>query len=71
MIATLVFDFPYAAVRALALAVALTAVIVGAMAVAVAVTPIIIGCCTALLPAVGQTLVMMVVVAVYAWWFRP
>lgn len=71
MVATLVFNFPYAHVRRLALALALTAVIVGAMAMAVAVTPIVVGCCTALLPVVGQTLVMAVVVAGYAWWFRP
>lgn len=71
MLATLVFNFPYAHVRAFALALALTAVIVAAMAVAVAVTPIIAGCCAALLPAVGKTLVMAVVVAGYAWWFRP
>lgn len=67
MVATLVFDFPYAAVRRLAV----VALIVGAMAVAVAVTPIIVGCCVAVAPAVGKTLVMAVVVAGYAWWFRP
>lgn len=71
MVATLVFNFPYAAVRALAIALALTAVIVGAMAVAVAVTPIIVGCCVALLPVVGKTLVMVAVVGAYAWWFKP
>lgn len=71
MFATLIFNFPYAAVRALALALALTAVIVGAMAVAVAVTPFVVGCCVAVAPAVGQTLVMVAVVAAYAWWFRP
>ena len=71
MLATLVFDFPYAAVRRLALALAVVALIVGAMAVAVAVTPIIVGCCVAVAPVVGKTLVMAVVVAGYAWWFRP
>lgn len=71
MLATLVFDFPYAHVRALALALAVVALIVGAMAMAVAVTPIIVGYCAALLPAVGQTLVMAVVVAGYAWLTKP
>lgn len=59
------------AVRALALALALAVVIAGAMAVAVAVTPVVVGCCAAALPAVGQTLVMVVVVAGYAWWCKP
>ena len=71
MIATLIFNFPYAHVRALLLALALTAVIAGAVAVALAVAPVIIGCCVALLPAVGQTLVMVAVVAIYAWWLKP
>lgn len=71
MVATLIFNFPYAHVRSLALALALTAVIVAAMAVAVAVTPVIVGCCVALLPVVGQSLVMAAVVGAYAWWFKP
>lgn len=71
MVATIIFNFPYAAVRALALALALTAVIAGAMAVAVAVTPLIVGCCTAALPVIGKTLVMVAVVSAYAWWFKP
>lgn len=71
MLAVAIFNFPYAALRALALALALTAVIVGAMAVAVAVTPVVVGCCAAALPVVGKTLVMVAVVAGYAWWFKP
>lgn len=71
MIATLIFNFPYAAVRALAIALALTAVIVAAVAVAVMVTPALLACCALVAPAVGQTLVMAAVVGVYAWWFKP
>lgn len=71
MVATIIFNFPYARVRALALALALTAVIVGAMAMDMAVTPALLACCVLVAPAVGKTLVMAVVVAGYAWWWRP
>ena len=71
MLSTIVFNFPYAAVRVLAIALALTAVIVAAVAVAVAVTPALLACCALVAPAIGQTLVMVAVVAGYAWWFKP
>jgi len=71
MIATMIFDFPCAPLRALALALALTAAIAGLMALTVAVTPVVIGCCAAVLPAVGKLLVGGLVIAVYAWWFKP
>lgn len=71
MLATMIFNFPYAAVRVLAIALALMAVIVAAVAVAVAVTPALLACCALVAPAIGQTLVMVVVVGAYAWWSKP
>lgn len=71
MLAVAIFNFPYAPVRAFLVALALTVAIAGALAVAVALTPFLVGCCVALLPVIGKTLAAAVVVAVYAWWFKP
>lgn len=71
MLAVAIFNFPYAPVRNLALALALTAVIAGAMALTVAVTPFVMGCCVTAAPVVGQALLAGGLLYTYAVLTQP
>lgn len=75
MLAVAVFNFPYQAVRTLATALALAAVLVGAMVltamVVTALTPVIVGCCVAAAPVVGQVALAAGCIVAYACFFKP
>jgi len=78
MLATMVFGFPYRAVRDLAVVMALGALLAGAMALtAIAVTlvtPVIVGCCVmagAAIVAAAPVVGCVALIVVFAWWFKP
>jgi len=78
MLATMVFGFPYRAVRDLAVVLALGALLFGAMAstaiLVTLVTPVIVGCCVAVgaaLVAAAPVMVCVALIVAFAWWFKP
>lgn len=78
MLATMVFGFPYQAVRTLAVTLALVALLAGAVVATAAlvtmVTPVIVGCCVAAGAAIVAAMPVMGCVGsivAFAWWFKP
>ena len=78
MVATIIFNFPYRAARAVAVILAMAALLAGAMVatamMVTALTPVIGGCCVAAgaavvaaLPALGCA----ALIVAFAWWFKP
>lgn len=78
MLATIVFNFPYQAVRTLAVTLALGALLAGAMVstaiLATMVTPVVVGCCVAAgaaLVAAAPAMGCVALIVAFAYVFKP